>query len=65
MIIPEWSFKEEKTAIKKKIQKIYKPKTLKLLAREKIILDDKELAKMMINPYYFLDEILKNGFKIN
>ena len=28
-------------------------------------MDDEELAKMMINPYYFIDENLKNGFKIN
>ena len=65
MIIPEWFLKEEKSPIKKKIQKVYNPKTLKQLAREKIKLDDKELAKMMINPYYFNDESLKNGFKIN
>ena len=65
MIIPEWFFKEEKTPIKKKIQKVYNPKTLKQLAREKIKLDDKELAKMTINPYYFIGENLKNGFKIN
>ena len=65
MIIPEWFFKEEKSPIKKKIQKVYNPKTLKQLAREKIKLGDKELAKMMINPYYFIDENLKNGFKIN
>ena len=64
MIIPEWFFKEEKTPIKKKIQKVYNPKTLKQLAREKIKLDDKELPKMMINPYYFIEENLKNGFKI-
>ena len=65
MIIPEWFFKEEKAPIKKKLQKVFNPKTLKQLAREKIKVDDKELAKMMINPYYFIDEILKNGFKIN
>ena len=65
MIIPEWFFKEEKTPIKKKIQKVYDPKTLKQLAREKIKLDDKELAKIMINPYYFIDENLKIGFKNN
>ena len=65
MIIPERFFKEEKAPIKKKIQKVYNPKTLKQLAREKIKLDDNELAKMMINPYYFIDENLKNGFKIN
>ena len=65
MIIPEWFFKEEKSPNQKKIQKVYKPKTLKQLAREKIKLDDKELAKIMINPYYFIDKNLKNGFKIN
>ena len=65
MIIPEWLFKEDRTPIKKKIQKVYNPKKLKQLAREKIKLDDKELAKLMINPYYFIDENLKNGFKIN
>ena len=65
MIIPAWFFNEEKTPIKKKIQKVYIPKTLKHLARERIKLDDKELAKMMINQYYFIDEDLKNGFKIN
>ena len=65
MIIPEWFFREERSPIKKKIQKVYNPKTLKQIAREKIKLDDKELAKMMINPYYFIDENLKNGFKIN
>ena len=65
MIIPEWLFKQEQRPIKKKIQKVYIPKTLKQLAREKIKLDDKEIAKMMINPYYFIAENLKNGFKIN
>ena len=65
MIIPEWFFKEKKSPIKKKIQKVYNPKTLIQLAREKIKLDDKELAKIMINPYYFIDKNLKIGFKIN
>ena len=32
MIIPEWFFKEEKSPMKKKIQKVYNPKTLKQLA---------------------------------
>ena len=36
MIIPEWLFKQEQTPIKKKIQKVYNPKTLKQLPREKI-----------------------------
>ena len=48
-IIPEWLFKEERSPIKRKKQKVYIPKTLKQLAREKIKLADKELAKMMIN----------------
>ena len=65
MIIPEWFLKEEKSPIKKKIQKVYNPKTLKQIAREKTKLDDKELAKIMINPYYFIDKDLKIGFKIN
>ena len=65
MVIPEWFFKEEKSPIKKKIHEVFNPKTLKQLAREKIKLDDKELAKIMINPYYFFDENLKIGFKIN
>ena len=65
MIIPAWFFQEEKTPNKKKIQKVYNPKTLKQLATEKIKLDDKELAKIMINPYYFIDKNLKIGFKIN
>ena len=64
MTIPQWLFKEEQSPIKKKIQKVYNPKTMKQLAREKTKLDDKKLAKMMINPYYFIDENLKNGFKI-
>ena len=65
MIIPEWLFKEERSPVKKKMQKVYNPKSLKQLAREKINLDDKELAKMMINPYYFVDENLKKDFKIS
>ena len=65
MIIPEWFFKEEKSPIKKKIQKVFNPKTLIQLTREKIKLNDKELAKIMINPYYFFDENLKIRFKIN
>ena len=65
MIMPDWLFKEERSPIKKNIQKVYNPKTLKQLAREKIKLDDREFAKIMINPYYFIDKNLKNGFKIN
>ena len=65
IIIPEWFFKQEQTPIKKKIKKVYNPKTLKQIAREKIKLVDKELAKRMINPNPFNNENSKNGFKIN
>ena len=65
VIIPERLFKQEQTPINKKIKKVYNPKTLKYLAREKIKLDDKELAKMTIYPYYFIDENIKVRFKIN
>ena len=66
MIIPEWLFQE---AIENKIKKIYNPKSLKQLARNNIRLDDKqlnkELAKKMINPYYFSDRNLQVAYKIN
>ena len=66
MIIPEWLFKEP---IENKIKKIYNPKPLKQLARNNIRLDDKhidkELAKKMINPYYFSDRNLQVAYKIN
>ena len=56
MIIPEWLFREP---IENKIKKIYNPKSLKQIARNNNRLDDKqlnkELAKKMINPYYFSD----------
>ena len=66
MIIPEWLFREP---IENKIKKIYNPISLKKLARNRINLDDKqlnkELAKKMINPYYFSDRNLKVAYKIN
>ena len=66
MIILEWLFQEP---IENKIKKIYNPRSLKQIARDNIRLDDKqlnkELAKKMINPYYFTDRNLKVGFKIN
>ena len=69
MIVPVWLFKEEQAHIKKKIRKVYNPKTLQQLARQNIKINDKELdkeiAKKMINPYYFIDENFKIGFKIN
>ena len=66
MIIPEWLFREP---IENKIKAIYNPKSLKQLARNNIKLDDKqlnkEIARKMINPYYFTGRNLKVGFKIN
>ena len=66
MIIPEWLFKEP---IENKIKKIYNPISLKKLARNNIKLNDKqinkELAKKMINPYYFSDGNLIVAYKIN
>ena len=66
MIIPEWLFQEP---VENKINRIYNPKSLKPLARNNIKLDDKqlkkELAKKMLNPYYFTDTNLKVGFNIN
>ena len=50
MILPEWLIKEEQSPIKKKTQNVYNPKTLKHLTSDKFKLDDKELAKKMINP---------------
>ena len=48
---------------------MYNPKSLKQLARKNIKLYNKqlnkELARRMINPYYFTDRNLKVGFKIN
>ena len=69
MIIPEWLFKQKQTQIKKQIKIIYNTKTLQYIARKDIKLSDKELdeevAKKMIIRYYFIDENLKNGFKIS
>ena len=66
MIIPEWLFQEP---VENKINKVYNPKSLKQIARDNIRLDDKqlnkELAKKMINPYYFTDRNLKVAYKIN
>ena len=69
MIILEWLFKEEQEPTKNKIKKVYNPKTLKQIARENIKMNGKELnkeiAKKVINQYYFFNENLKKGFKIN
>ena len=66
VIIPEWLFQEP---IENKINKIYNPNSLKQLARDNIRLDDKqlnkELARKMINPYYFTIRTLRVGFKNN
>ena len=66
MIIPEWLFQEP---VENKINKLHNPRSLKQIARDNIIIDDKKfnkkLAKKMINPYNFTDRNLKVGFKIN
>ena len=66
MIIPEWLFRESN---ENKINKIYNPKSLRQLARNTINLNDKqlnkELARKMINPYFFSDRNLKVADKIN
>ena len=68
MTVPEWLFKEEQPPIKNKTKKVYNPKTLKHIARENDKINDKEidkeLAKMMVNPYYFTEENLKRAFKL-
>ena len=66
MIIPELLFKEP---VKNKIKNIWNTKSIKQITRDNIRLDDKqlnkELAKKIINPFYFTDRSLKVGFKIN
>ena len=66
MIKPEWLFQEP---IENKIEKIHNPKSLTQIARDTIKLDDKqlniELARKMLNPYYYTDRNLKVGFKTN
>ena len=66
MIIPDWLFREP---VENKTKKIYNPESLKQIARNNIKLDDKqlhkEIAKKMLNPYYFTDKNLQVGFKIN
>ena len=66
MIMREWLFQEP---VENKIKKIYNPGSLRQLARYKIRLDDrqlnKELARKMLNPYYFTNRALQVAFKIN
>ena len=66
MIIPEWLFLEP---LENKINKKHNPKSLEQKARDNIRLVDKqlknELAKKMINPYYFTNRALQVGFEIN
>ena len=68
LIIPEKLFKEEQTPFKKQIKEVKNIKTLKHIAGGNIKLDDnefdKELAKKMINSFYFTDKSSKKDFKI-
>ena len=63
MNTPEWLFQEPS---QNKIKEIYNPKPLKQIARDNNKLDNKqlnkELAKKMINPYYFTDRVLQIRF---
>ena len=65
LIIPEWSF-EGPTENKPRRIKI--PKPLREKARDQIQLDDKhiikQLAKKMLNLFYFTDRVLLVGFLI-
>ena len=69
VVIPERLFKEEQAHIRKRNKKVYNPKTLKQIAREYTEIGvkelEKELAKKMNNPYFFIDKNLKLGSKIN
>ena len=60
LIIPEWLFQEP---IENKINKIYNPQSLRQLARNNNKFDDKqlnkEMARKMINPYYFTERNLQ------
>ena len=66
MNIPQWLFQKP---VENKIEKVYNPKSLKLLARINIKLVDKqlnkELARNVLNPFYFSDRNLRVGFKIS
>ena len=65
MIIPEWLSQKP---VETKINKIHIPRSFKQKTRDIIRLDDKqlnkELAKKMINPFYFTDKNLRVGFII-
>ena len=61
--------KKSKPLLKIKQENCISPKTLKQIARGNTKVDDKDqdkkLAKKLINPQYFTDEVLKIGFKSN
>ena len=54
IIYPAWLFKEEQAPIKKKIKKVYNPKTLKPIARRNIKLDDRELEKKLAKKDFYI-----------
>ena len=68
-IIPNNFFNENLSSSSKINTKKYNPLKLSDLARDKIKLNDrelnKELAKKMLNPYYFKNKNLYNILKIN
>ena len=65
--IPDWFLREEQAPNKKQIKKLYNPKTLKQIARENFIKDDKELydelAKKCLIHIFLLMKIKKKVSK--
>ena len=68
-IIPSNFFNENPSSSSKLNTKKYNPSKLSDLARDKIKLNDrelnKEIARKMLNPYYFKNKNLYNFLKIN
>ena len=63
MFILEWLLQEP---IENNFKKIYNPKPFNQIAKKNVNIDDKqlnkEIAKKMNNPHYFIDGTLKVGF---
>ena len=61
--------KKSRHLLRKKIKNVYNPNTIKQISRQNNNLNDKDLdeefAKNMNNPYCFIDENKKIGFKVN
>ena len=68
MNIPDWLFQELLENPREIQRRIYNPRTLREIAREKFEIDEKllnkELAEKTINAYYFTDRSSQVGFNI-